>query len=186
MTTQEFITSVESRVYVGTYHKYNCGSIAGKWFALSDYSDFAEFECACLAFHGDEEDPELMPQDWEGLGSVSECGVMERVRLVYQWAELGLNPSDEDQTAAFFAFLNNSSCSIDAEAFQKFGDAFLGWWDSYRDFAEEQLEQDPRYQEASEFMQYHFDFESYQRDLEIGGGYWSEEIDGRVVVFISI
>ncbi|WP_279511274.1 antirestriction protein ArdA, partial [Klebsiella pneumoniae] len=26
-------------VYVGTYHQYNCGSIFGKWFDLTDFDD---------------------------------------------------------------------------------------------------------------------------------------------------
>ncbi|EEW2291925.1 hypothetical protein D9F31_13920 [Escherichia coli] len=29
---------VAPAVYVGTWHKYNCGSIAGRWFDLTAYS----------------------------------------------------------------------------------------------------------------------------------------------------
>lgn len=35
----ETVTLSEARVYVGTYNKYNSGSLFGKWLDLSDYSD---------------------------------------------------------------------------------------------------------------------------------------------------
>ena len=35
----EAVTLSEARVYVGTYNKYNSGSLFGKWLDLSDYSD---------------------------------------------------------------------------------------------------------------------------------------------------
>ncbi|NCH73591.1 antirestriction protein ArdA [Cronobacter dublinensis] len=53
-------------VYVGTYHKYNCGSIYGQWFDLTDFDDEDEFQEACRALHANESDPEFMFQDWEG------------------------------------------------------------------------------------------------------------------------
>lgn len=33
--------------YVCTYHKYNCGSIDGKWLDLTDFDDRADFYEAC-------------------------------------------------------------------------------------------------------------------------------------------
>ena len=54
-------------LYVGTYAKYNNGSIEGEWLNLSDYSDADEFLEACKELHADEEDPELMFQDYEGF-----------------------------------------------------------------------------------------------------------------------
>jgi antirestriction protein len=53
-------------VYVGTYHKYNCGSIEGRWLCLNDFLDEDQFLSACKELHKDEEDPELMYQDYEG------------------------------------------------------------------------------------------------------------------------
>lgn len=58
-----------ARVYVGTYHKYNSGSIAGKWLSLADYANREEFYAACRELHKDEADPEFMFQDWEGVPS---------------------------------------------------------------------------------------------------------------------
>ena len=38
----------EAKIYVGTYKRYNNGSLAGAWLDLSDYSDKEEFLNACL------------------------------------------------------------------------------------------------------------------------------------------
>ena len=46
----------EAKVYVGTYAKYNNGSLYGAWLDLSDYSDKEEFYEACRELHEDEED----------------------------------------------------------------------------------------------------------------------------------
>lgn len=63
------MTTIENtpRIYVGTYAKYNNGSIEGKWLDLTDYSSKEEFIEACLELHSDEKDPELMFQDYENI-----------------------------------------------------------------------------------------------------------------------
>ena len=53
------------KLYVGTYKKYNEGSLAGAWLDLDKFKDAAEFEAACKRIHKDERDPELMFQDVE-------------------------------------------------------------------------------------------------------------------------
>lgn len=58
-----------ARVYVGTYAKYNNGSIDGKWLNLADYANRDEFYAACRELHKDEADPEFMFQDYEGVPS---------------------------------------------------------------------------------------------------------------------
>ena len=59
------INKIEPSIYVGTYEKYNNGSIAGKWLKLNDYDDLEGFYKACKELHNDESDPELMFQDFE-------------------------------------------------------------------------------------------------------------------------
>lgn len=63
----EAATLSEARVYVGTYGKYNNGSLFGAWLDLSDYSDKEDFYEACRELHKDEEDVEYMFQDWENV-----------------------------------------------------------------------------------------------------------------------
>lgn len=55
----------ETKIYVGTYKKYNEGSIFGEWLNLSNYNDLEEFYNACKELHKDEHDPEFMFQDYE-------------------------------------------------------------------------------------------------------------------------
>ena len=58
---------MQASVYVGTYGKYNGGSIAGKWLKLSKYESKNEFLQACRRLHKDESDPEFMFQDFENI-----------------------------------------------------------------------------------------------------------------------
>ena len=60
-------------LYVGTYRKYNEGSLYGAWLDLTDYADAEEFLEACRELHKDEADPELMFQDCEGLPDSLYC-----------------------------------------------------------------------------------------------------------------
>ncbi len=71
----------DAAIYVGTYHKYNCGSLYGRWMKLADYADKEEFLQACYELHKDEEDCELMFQDWEYIpeGMCGESWVSEDV-----------------------------------------------------------------------------------------------------------
>ena len=66
----------EASVYVGTYGKYNNGSLFGAWLDLSDYADKEEFYEACRELHKDEEDAEFMFQDYENIPEnlISESG----------------------------------------------------------------------------------------------------------------
>ena len=54
---------LNAAVYVGTYRKYNEGSIEGKWLHLADYTTKRKFIAACRELHSDEHDPEFMYQD---------------------------------------------------------------------------------------------------------------------------
>ena len=52
-------------VYVGTYHKYNCGSLYGMWVDITTFDEYEEFCDFCRRLHRDENDPEFMVQDFE-------------------------------------------------------------------------------------------------------------------------
>ena len=57
----------EARIYVGTYAKYNNGTLQGEWVSLSDFYDLDGFLEYCAEIHEDEEEPEYMFQDWENI-----------------------------------------------------------------------------------------------------------------------
>ena len=62
------------RVYVGTWAKYNRGSIAGGWLALNECKDYQAFLRKCKALHRSERDPEFMIQDTEDFPDGLSCG----------------------------------------------------------------------------------------------------------------
>lgn len=54
-------------VYIGTYWKYNMGSLDGEWVTLTDFKIYKDFVNKCKEIHKDEIDPEFMIQDYECL-----------------------------------------------------------------------------------------------------------------------
>lgn len=144
-------------VYVGTYHKYNSGSIAGQWFELTDFDDKADFYEACKVLHADECDPEFMFQDWEGIPSqfVSESSINWDFIAAFKQAE------DERQEDAFLAWASyTGECDFD-----DFRDAYLGQAESEEAYAMEMIEDSGLLNEVPEQLRNYFDFESYARDL---------------------
>jgi antirestriction protein len=149
------------RIYVGTHHKYNNGSIEGKWMDLDDYADAKEFIEACKELHKDEEYPELMFQDWEGIPD----------RLAGEWMDM------ED----VYDYLDNMKKASNPEAFEAwvdhmggddyndFEDAYQGEYDSEEDFADE-LASDLGYYKAMRdagLSESYFDLDAFARDLFI-------------------
>ncbi len=62
------------KVYVGTYAKYNNGSIAGGWISLKSCKNYDDFLSKCYALHRDEREPELMVQDTDDFPDGLSCG----------------------------------------------------------------------------------------------------------------
>lgn len=149
----------EAKVYVGTYAKYNNGSLKGEWLSLSDYYDKDEFLEACKNLHSDEEDPEFMFQDWENIPEcfISESNIDEELFEVIQEAE-GLSGPAQN---AFFAYLEHFG---KYGSVQDFWEKYMGKFDSEADFAEYVIDE-IRLDELSDFARSYFDFEAYARDL---------------------
>ena len=61
------------KVYVGTYKKYNEGSIAGGWISLAECENYGQFLSKCKDLHKNERDPEFMIQDSEGFPDGLDC-----------------------------------------------------------------------------------------------------------------
>lgn len=64
---------METRVYVGTYAKYNNGNIGGAWISLNNCDSYSDFLKKCASIHKDEQDPEFMIQDYENMPDVACC-----------------------------------------------------------------------------------------------------------------
>ncbi|MBN9299878.1 MAG: antirestriction protein ArdA [Filimonas sp.] len=166
----------EASVYVGTYAKYNNGSLFGKWLKLSDYADKEEFFEACKELHSDEEDPEYMFQDFENIpdGLIGESWLADNIFEVLEaYADM-----DDDRQEAFAIWCNNTSRNLSDEdinnLISNFDDEYMGSYDSEEDFANWLVEET---MELPDFMIMYFDYKAYARDLFICD-YWFE--DGHV------
>ena len=148
------------RVYVGTYHKYASGSIAGKWLDIEDYSDRSEFYDACRELHSDEEDPEFMLQDWEGIpkGMVGESFIEEEV--------FELAAMSEDDLELLTIYRDNIDESGDLAQAK---DEFRGTANSKADYAQEFHEECGDMRDVPSWCVNYIDWESIARDMEYNG-----------------
>ena len=176
----------DAAIYVGTYHKYNCGSLYGKWMKLADYADKEEFYNACKELHKDEEDCELMFQDWEYIpeGMCGESWVSEKV-----WELFDLDDSEIEIVTHYV-----NACSIDVDDYETIEElkdeakeCFMGCWDSVEDLGKEMAEMNlfpclrPSYATKQDMecfdrviasIENYFDFEDYGRSYTVD---WYEE-----------
>lgn len=147
-------------VYVGTYGKYNGGSIYGEWTDLTTFADYDEFLDFCRLLHYDEEDPELMIQDFENFPRAwyEESGMDEDTfDRITAFAEL-----DEDERAAYEDYLDDIDDDADIDEFREH---YMGEWDSEEDFAEHIVNECYAEKMSDEFMARYFDYEKFARDL---------------------
>jgi antirestriction protein len=118
-------------VYVGTYAKYNNGSIKGAWVDLTKFNDEGEFLDYCRELHKDEEDPEFMLQDFEEFPKryYSESGLNEDL-----WNWLALDDHEKDILEAYLECFGYDGTIEDAM------DAYQGQYDNDIDFTMQLLE----------------------------------------------
>ena len=150
-------------VYVGTYHKYNCGSLFGAWLDLTTFASYEDFCEVCRFLHRDEADPELMFQDMENFPDewYSESGLDEDTfDLILQYADL-----DDDERRAFDAYIENKGSGRDAEVFDDFRDKYVGEFDSEEEFAEHIADECGMLDKVPESIKQYFNYERFARDL---------------------
>lgn len=151
----------DAMIYVGTYKKYNNGSLAGDWFNLSEFSDKDEFVEAIQEFHKDEEDAEFMFQDYENIPN---CFISESHISSEFWDLMELTDDwDENKIEAFFEWLNNWGYDNPTEQIQTFEDSIEGYFDTMLDFAYHLIEE---CYDLPNFVLTYFDYEKYTNDLE--------------------
>ncbi len=148
----------EPSVYVGTYHKYNCGSLRGLWIDLSTFDDYDEFINFCYAIHADEEDPELMAQDYE-------C-------FPRQWYSEGfMSREDFDHIKEYIEMCEKHSAeAVDDymelhDDLDDFEEAYCGEWGSEEDFARHIVEECYDLERTMGNLSNYFDYEAFGRDL---------------------
>lgn len=145
-------------VYVGTYGKYNDGSLCGLWIDLSTFNDFDDFIDFCKAIHADEEDPELMAQDFEGFPR--------------QWYNEGfMSEGDFDNIIEYSEFCDKySQEAVDDymefhDELDDFEEAYCGEWDSEEDFARHIVSECYDLEKSMGELANYFDYEAFGREL---------------------
>ena len=154
----------EAAIYVGTYAKYNAGSLFGKWFNLSDFADKDEFMEACKELHKDEKDPEFMFQDRENIPEelVSESWISEIFFELRDKVE-EMDSTVQDAFSAWLDYESRDLSKADADDLvKKFTDEYIGQYDEEEDYAREVIEQ---CYELPDFALNYFDYAAFARDL---------------------
>ena len=165
-----------ARIYVGTYAKYNNGSIKGAWLSVEDYTDRDDFIEACAKLHSDEDDPEFMFQDYEGFPEAfySESEIDEEL-----WAWLDLDDDDRELLAAYQHGVDQDGTIEQAQ------DAFAGKADTEADWAAEWLEETGGLEGVPEHLQNYIDYEAYARDASMSGEISFVRYEGELWVFYN-
>lgn len=146
------------RIYVGTYAKYNDGSIDGKWIDIPDYNTYEEFVDACRELHSDENDPEFMVQDYENFprkwyheGGLPSEEEFDKINEFYMM--------DDDEKAAYEEYVDLDYGDDDIEAFHE---KYIGKFHSMSDFGYYLID---NYGMPSENIDWYFDYEAFGREL---------------------
>jgi antirestriction protein len=113
-------------IYVGTYSKYNNGSLAGAWVELDNFTDKEAFIDYCQKLHADEKDAEFMYQDFEGFPErfYSESGISDDL-----FDFLAMDEDDQLMLEAYIDATGDASATLDDAS-----DAFQGQYDNDEDF----------------------------------------------------
>ena len=153
-------------VYVGTYKKYNEGSLFGAYVDLSKFENKDDFIKFCYELHQDEKDPELMFQDYEYFPSefYNESRISNKL---WDWFEL-----DETQQEIINSFIKCFGTDF-SEALQKYEDAYMGHYDTFREFVEQLFDET---NEIPDHLIHLIDYDAVEREF----GHYYVGHDGHV------
>ena len=148
----------EPSVYVGTYGKYDDGSLCSLWIDLSSFNDYDEFINFCKAIHADEKDPELMAQDYEGFPR--------------QWYNEGFMSEDDFDNILEYSDMCDKHGSDAVDDYMEFNDnidnfeeAYCGEWDSEEDYARHIVDECYNLEKMMGSLANYFDYEAFAREL---------------------
>lgn len=186
------------RIYVACLASYNNGVLHGDWIDLegmdadgvreeiatilresphpnvrvpcpdcgAHYNEAAAFNAACGTCNNVGSVPsaeEWAVHDYDDLSS--SWGEHPDLDKLCEFVET-LEELDEDEREAFIAYRDNEGDHVDLESFR---DAYAGKFDSWADFAESLIDEQGVLQEVPAELARYFDYESYGRDLRLGG-----------------
>ena len=142
-------------VYVGTYHKYNCGSLDGAWVDLESFHNVRELMKFLYRLHADEAEPEFMVQDYMNFPRrfYSESMNEHDFAELYDW--IHLDTEEREMCAEYWKEIDESA-SVD-----EISDRLVYSGDSNEYFDELADEALSDYN-VPNFLQFCFDYEKWR------------------------
>ena len=163
--TKQKNKTMDAKIYVGTYHKYNCGSIEGAWVDVTNLNE-TEFLEKCREIHKDEQDPEFMFQDWECnhlLDSyVDEMGIDSEFWEIKEQLE----KLEDSEIEALNCYVK-AGFDFDINEFRDRYFCHIEDYNTNRAFGDYMLEELGELQQVPQHLRYYIDAEAYGRDLLI-------------------
>lgn len=156
-------------VYVGSYRKYNEGSLFGAYLSITKFENYDEFINVCKFLHRDENDVELMFQDFMGFPSCwysESCMDEETFNKIKEYGEL-----DDDKKEAYMIYLDGGLGKEDIASFE---DAYMGKYDSEEDYAYELINECYDIEKMMGSLSSYMDYAAVARDLFISDYYYED------------
>lgn len=153
-------------VYVGTYGKYNAGSIDGMWVDISTFNyeeDFLEF---CRRLHADEYDPEFMYQDYESFPEDFYSESSLPIDTIIEWANL--DDDDKEIVQEYFNEVSSWKNEGKPDDFQYIIDKCVYHGNDKNEYYD-QLAYDmyPDFFKDGAPGEYYFNFEKWEHDCRL-------------------
>ena len=152
-------------VYVGTYKKYNDGSLYGAWIDLEQFTNAEDFFEVCRLLHDDEEDPEFMFQDYQCFPDelYGESMNEDDVQKILDYLAL-----DEDEREMIEDYIECFGGEM--QDFEEILSSARNWergqWASFQDFADEIADDMLNTSDVPSCISNYFDYKAFARDLE--------------------
>lgn len=170
-------------VYVGTYKKYNNGSLYGEWVDLTKFATYEDFMRYIRNLHKDERNPEFMMQDFEGYPGewYYESGMSKDTfdKIKEYWDAFD---GDDVKKQAYEAYVDWAGSDATVEDFEE---KYMGTFDSEYDYIDEMIEEgviDPARWAKTEGT-WVYDHDAIWRYLDTGGDAMSVDTDYGVAIF---
>jgi len=151
-------------VYVGTYGKYNSGSLKGEWVNLDNFDSREEFLEYCReTLHADERDAELMFQDWENIpeGFISESYISDEL---WDFINIDEDYSIKEAIADYCDDANEAMNILNNQDYTVHYNC-----DSVEDVVYQYLDESGP--ESFSNLEYYFDYERFGRECSWDGPY---------------
>lgn len=152
------------RIYVACLAAYNAGKLHGKWIDATLGQEHIEDQIkSILATSPEENAEEYAIHDYEGFATYK-INEYQSIETVAELAE-----AIEEHGELIVDLMGHLGLDSVSEAIEYYNDNYAGEHSSLEDFAAEFLEDTGELNQIPVHLRSYFDFESFSRDLELGG-----------------